>query len=566
MASLPELMKQVPLINTKLKRYVKPEKFKKKAKDTAGYTAVIAAIAQGSMADTSETKKPEQVKQWYGFSAAMRDDAGAVNAAIHQGDEPAAAKAMKKLHQSCEDCHAVFHPGVKNKQEDKAFKRCRLTAMFGIAPGGNNCTPPALPRPRGRKGNAMSERGRFLLLAVWLGMFAAAAFFRRASCAAAARCDSPALSARHGPAVAIDFVRESHGRRAREARRPASGLGRKGLPPQRHQAGRNRPALRHRGPRHDPPHLGDHRSESPDQLRAWCFAHGGTIRSTPASSARWATSSASAQGKIMPYCSAVHSVGSEAGMNIWLPMPFLKRAKFTFTNESSKPCRLLLPDHLHAGRQAPRRTWAGCTSSSAARTPPREEGFRAAARTKTEGALHRLCHRRPQPPSRAVVGRRRIQSLHGRRHGVSHHLRHRQRRLRGLSWGVQQTPFLYNGCSLNEENFVSMYRWHLADPIAWQQKCRITIQQISLREEGAWRRPRTTGRAPRSGTSRCPAPLPPMPDVKARTADIWPEEPDKEVVTTAIRAEGDWVYAVATLAERPGIADFRRFLLCASVK
>ena len=52
----------------------------------------------------------------------------------------------------------------------------------------------------------------------------------------------------------------------------------------------------------------------------------------------------------------------------------------------------------------------------------------------------------------------------------------------GLSWGVQQTPFLYNGCSLNQKNFVSMYRWHLADPIAWQRECRITIQQIAYEE------------------------------------------------------------------------------------
>ena len=40
-------MKQVPLINTRLKLNLKGKKFKKKAKDTAGYTAVIAAIAQG---------------------------------------------------------------------------------------------------------------------------------------------------------------------------------------------------------------------------------------------------------------------------------------------------------------------------------------------------------------------------------------------------------------------------------------------------------------------------------------------------------------------------------------
>jgi hypothetical protein len=112
-ASLPELMKQVPLINTKLKMKLKGKNFKKKAKDTAGYTAVLAAIAQGTAADTSATKNEEQVKQWQKFSAAARDLAGEVNAAIHKGDEPAATKAMEKLNVSCEDCHAVFKPDVK---------------------------------------------------------------------------------------------------------------------------------------------------------------------------------------------------------------------------------------------------------------------------------------------------------------------------------------------------------------------------------------------------------------------------------------------------------------------
>jgi hypothetical protein len=109
-ASLPDLMKQVPNINTKLKRNVKGAKFKTKAKDTAGYTAAIAAIAQGSMADTGAAKNPNEIKQWYGFSAQMRDAAGAANAAIHSGNEPAAAEAMQKLANSCTDCHTVFHP------------------------------------------------------------------------------------------------------------------------------------------------------------------------------------------------------------------------------------------------------------------------------------------------------------------------------------------------------------------------------------------------------------------------------------------------------------------------
>ena len=109
-ASLPDLMKQVPNINTKLKRNIKGAKFKTKAKETAGYTAAIAAIAQGSMADAGAAKNPQEIIQWYGFSAEMRDSAGAANAAIHAGNEPAAAEAMQKLAKSCTDCHTVFHP------------------------------------------------------------------------------------------------------------------------------------------------------------------------------------------------------------------------------------------------------------------------------------------------------------------------------------------------------------------------------------------------------------------------------------------------------------------------
>jgi hypothetical protein len=112
-AALPELMKQVPLVNTKLTRNVKHDRFKRKARDSAGYAAVIAAIAQGTIADTTEAKTPEQEKQWRAFSIVMRDSAGALNAAIHAADEPAAAKAAQKLAQSCEDCHAVFRPELK---------------------------------------------------------------------------------------------------------------------------------------------------------------------------------------------------------------------------------------------------------------------------------------------------------------------------------------------------------------------------------------------------------------------------------------------------------------------
>jgi hypothetical protein len=112
-ASLPELMKQVPLINTKLTMKIKGKNFTKKKKETAGYTAVLAAIAQGTKADTSVAKGDEQVKQWQKFSEAARDNAGALNKIINDGDEKAVAGALKKLNQSCEDCHAVFKPEKK---------------------------------------------------------------------------------------------------------------------------------------------------------------------------------------------------------------------------------------------------------------------------------------------------------------------------------------------------------------------------------------------------------------------------------------------------------------------
>ena len=112
-ASLPALMKHVPKINTKLKQSVKPAKFKAKSKDSAGITAVLAAIAQGSMADTSESKSPEQTQQWYQFCTEMRDKAAAMNKSIHAGNVESTNENLLKLGKNCEDCHAVFHPEAK---------------------------------------------------------------------------------------------------------------------------------------------------------------------------------------------------------------------------------------------------------------------------------------------------------------------------------------------------------------------------------------------------------------------------------------------------------------------
>ncbi len=108
-ASLAQLMKEVPILNTRLKRNVQGDRLKTKAKETAGCSAVIAAIAQGSYGSSEAARTPEQVAQWRKLCEELLDAAKAVNAGIHAGDPKTTATGMTKLAQSCDDCHAVFH-------------------------------------------------------------------------------------------------------------------------------------------------------------------------------------------------------------------------------------------------------------------------------------------------------------------------------------------------------------------------------------------------------------------------------------------------------------------------
>jgi len=227
-----------------------------------------------------------------------------------------------------------------------------------------------------------------------------------------------------------------------------------------------------------------------------------------------------AHGKVMPYCSAVHSVGKTAGMNIWLPMPFVKRAKLTYTNEAEKEVPLYYQidytlGDLHAAD-------VGRLHVLFRRENPTTEkkDFELLPQRKNKGRfIGSVIGIRNLHPDQwwgegeikvYMDGDKEFPTICGT--GSEDYV--------GLAWGIQQTPFFYNGCSLNEKNFVSMYRWHLPDPIAWQKEARITIQQIAwkqgLRETRDdwscatfWYEPVPSG------------PLPKLPDVKARTADIW---------------------------------------------
>jgi hypothetical protein len=107
-ASLEELMKQVPTVNAALKRGLTPQRFKTLQKQSAGQAATLAAIAQTVMADTKAVKNAADHDKWYQYCAEMRDAAGAVNTAIHADDQSATTAAMSRLAKSCETCHAVF--------------------------------------------------------------------------------------------------------------------------------------------------------------------------------------------------------------------------------------------------------------------------------------------------------------------------------------------------------------------------------------------------------------------------------------------------------------------------
>jgi hypothetical protein len=204
-----------------------------------------------------------------------------------------------------------------------------------------------------------------------------------------------------------------------------------------------------------------------------------------------------AHGKVTSYQSSVHSVGEEAALNIWLPMPFVNHARITLTNESNTAFTLFYQIDYTINDE----------------------------HDKDIGRLH-VCFRRENPtnqksdfeilPKRIGKGRfigvvLGIRTLYTGWWGEGEIKFYMDgdndfpticgtgsEDYVGLSYGIQQTTFLYHGCNLiynsdsviqvkdyitNEpkdigSQYISMYRWHLPDPIYWEKECRVTIQQI----------------------------------------------------------------------------------------
>ncbi len=230
-----------------------------------------------------------------------------------------------------------------------------------------------------------------------------------------------------------------------------------------------------------------------------------------------------AHGKVMPYFSAAHSLGRNAGMNIWLPMPFTKAAKITLTNEGKENVPLFYQIDYTIEDKHP--SDVGRLHVLFARENPTTEKRdfellpKRTGKGRYIGALIGIRNLHPgqwwgEGEIKVYMdGDTEFPTIVGT--GSEDYV--------GLSYGMQQTPYLYNGCNLNQDNFVSMYRWHLPDPIYWKKEARITIQQIAWRDGLAevsddwstatfWYEPVPS------------APLPAMPNVQARTVDIWQDQ------------------------------------------
>jgi len=229
-----------------------------------------------------------------------------------------------------------------------------------------------------------------------------------------------------------------------------------------------------------------------------------------------------AHGKVMSYQSAVHSVTASGALNIWLPMPFVKHAKFTVSNDGKETFPLFYQMDLTLKDKHPDDVGRLHVLFRRENPTTEKKDFELLPLRKNKGRYIGTVIGLRDPSGRCCCegevkvymdGDTKFPTICGT--GTEDYA--------GLAWGISQVPFLYHGCSLAQKDFYTFYRWHLPDPYAWQKEARITIQQMT------WS-PTTKLLEEMQDDWSCatfwyePTPsvaLPLLPDLKARTADLW---------------------------------------------
>ena len=183
------------------------------------------------------------------------------------------------------------------------------------------------------------------------------------------------------------------------------------------------------------------------------------------------------------YQSAVHSNTDSAGMSIFLPMPFTKRARFTVTNDGNErnvpfyyaidyTIKENVPEdvgrlHVMFRRENP------TTLGQDYQILPKRKGM-----GRFVGCVLGIDNSDKQWWGEGEVkiyldGDVNFPTICGT--GTEDYI--------GQAWGFHKNTFLYGGVSLWEDNLYSLYRWHLKDPIFWKQDILVTIQQIGATDK-----------------------------------------------------------------------------------
>lgn len=198
-----------------------------------------------------------------------------------------------------------------------------------------------------------------------------------------------------------------------------------------------------------------------------------------------------AHGYSPAYESEAHSVGARNALNLWLPMPFATRARLTLTNDLGYQIPLFyqidytLDDEIEAGTG---RLHVAFRRENP--TTPRRDFELVARGGGTPGRFIgavigvRPLDRRWWGEGEAKIfldGDAEFATIVGT--GAEDYA--------GISFCIQQTPFRFHGVNWREREDdvdtgrVSMYRWHVPDPIYWRSAIRVVMQQIGLDGRGA---------------------------------------------------------------------------------